>query len=729
MAKMKRPGPVKEKPRLPAFPRWAFPAVMAASLLIGWGIRNFDLGADPPASISWSQGPFTDGAVVVHNARNAVLFGEWILKDDYCRDVALFPLSNMAVYPVFRAFGVGRRQAAWPNTVFGSLSILLVALALWAAYGKGKALLWAVAASFNYFLIMFQRIPIAEPAMIFLMALSFLFFCLSERGKRYVILSGAFAAAAPLFGKAHAYYFPAVLLATYLLTGGKRDPRRRSARFAAAGMAIVAALWFLLLFLPYGEYITAHVLHESVNKHGGGAVATIRAVLQNAVIMGSYTKMNERMPAAALLGFFGLVGLLSRGRRFLTEEPPATVFLFLWLVTGWFAIALVKLPAPRYLSALAFPILFFAVSALERLWEGRPIVWKHPRSLLGGLLTAGLVLFLFYQPLAAFGTLTLEKLRNSSWGIGVYEFFIQRERYDELALFCLAEALVLLVLAYGLFSLRGMNRPVRFPLNRKRGRIVAGVLGAILLFLNIGNWVYWAETRTHLVRDASRDLGDWLGPNARLMGSYAPTLGLDNTIRVFPYFGGLGDKDVFRKYGVTHVVVVSQGDHGIVKNDYPSIFDAWSMVLSYPLMSKYSDTMGIFRLPSEVDGARVNDYEPSLFERAVDVAKESRWEDALALLQRFREEKPDNADGYYLIGFMYNELGGTEQAEAAIAHAIDLRPERPGYALKLGEIYARMGRVAEARAWMERAYFMNPRDQAVLAALQSLDRAARSTPR
>ena len=118
MAKTKRPAPAKParaKRKRPALPEWAYPLLLAVTVLAGWGIRNVDLEADPPEAISWSQGPFTDGAVVVHNARNAALFGEWFREDEYCRDAALFPLSNAAVYPVFRVFGVGRWQAAWPG--------------------------------------------------------------------------------------------------------------------------------------------------------------------------------------------------------------------------------------------------------------------------------------------------------------------------------------------------------------------------------------------------------------------------------------------------------------------------------------------------------------------------------------------------------------------------------------------------------------------------------------
>ncbi|MFH1279704.1 MAG: tetratricopeptide repeat protein [Candidatus Eisenbacteria bacterium] len=698
-------------------------AILLLLVLAGWGVRVLFLDADPPFSISWSQGPFTDGAVVVHDARSKALFGEWIT--DYTKDVYLFPLSNIAAYAVFLAAGVNRAAAAWPNTLFAALSIAALSLGLWNSLGPRRAILWAYLASFNYFLVMFQRIPIAEPAMIFLLSLSFLFFTLGGRWRWAPLLAGFFAVGAPLFGKAHAYYFPVALGLTYLLTRRGEEGEGARIRLALAGMAAAAALWLAVLFLPEGGHIFRHLAHESYGKHTGGPAGAAVELLQNLLGMGTYTKLFERMPVLATLGFLGFAGLLAKGRRLFREEEPAAVLLFLWFTAGWLAIAAVRLPAPRYLSALVFPLLYLATRPLSALAEGKTLTWKMPRSRAGSLVAAALFLFAFYQPLSTFGTPMLSRLKLSGWGSGIYALFVRDEAYRELVFFCLVLAAILMLAALGLIALRGGEKPFRVTPSRGGGLGLAALLLGLSVFVNMGNWYYWAATRTHYLRDGSRDLADWMGPGARLMGSYAPTLGLDNRLRVFPYLGDIGETDVFRKYGITHVAVVSKGDHTEVKENYPEIFESWKMVLSYPIKCKYSDTMGIFRLPAETEGARINDYEPGLFEQGVDLATERRWEEALDRLSRFTVEKPGNADGHYLVGFMYNEIGRPEEAIRSIEHAIGIRPERAYYYFKLGEIYADLGRNAESRRLLEISNRLNPRDSEVRDALDRMGPGAR----
>jgi len=692
--------------------------LVAGILAVGWGLRAAFLSADPPDTLSWSQGPFTDGAVVVHNARSKVISGSWFV--DYTKDILLFPLSNLAAYPVFRAAGVGRWQAAFTNTLFAVLSLLVMGAGLAAALGRPLALLWLLLASFSYFLIMFQRIPLAEPAIPLLLSLSFYYFCTAERGRWRPAASGFFAAAAPFFGKAHAYYFPLVLLAALWIMRRREKGERPGSRLPLLGMGAAALLWIAVLFAPHAKHIFSHLAHESYQKHLGGLFGFFKEWLQNVVGMGTYTKMFQREPIPCSLGFVGFAALLAKGRAGWREEKPAIVLLALWVVMGWIALSLIRMPAPRYLTALHFPLLGLAAMTLGALARGGTLAWKMPRSVGGRIVFAALLFFALYQPLSAVGTPILQVLRNSAWGIGIYGLFVRREQFSELVFFCsVLSAILTLLLLAGLFW-RGAEKPWRASFSPRTGRRLALALVLLTLAVNANNWVAWAANRTYYLRDASRDLADWLPPGARLMGSYAPTLGLDNRLPVYAYFGEIGETDVFRKHGISHVVIVSQGDHAEIKEKYPEIFAKWDMVLSYPLRCRYSDTMGIFRLPEEVDGARIHSCEVSLFERAVEVASQMKWAEALALLQEFTQEKPGNADGHYLVGFMYNELGRREEAVRSIRKAIDIRPQRPYYYYKLGEIYADLGQPVEAKRLLEIANRLNPRDRDVKEALDGL---------
>ncbi len=694
-----------------------FAGLLGVLLLAGWLVRFHDLDADPPPALSWSQGIYTDGAVVVHDARNLALHGQWII--DYCEDLALFPLSNLLAAPTFRIFGVGRSQAAIPNTVLGILAILLFSLGLVRSDGRGRTLLWVSLACFNYFLIMIHRVPFAEPAMVFLMAAGFLCYVIALRQSPFFILAGFLAGAAPLFGKMHAVYFPAVLLLTIMLIREKRPDRIRDLRFASLGILTALILWLAFIYLPHSDYIFAHVTYESVSKHDPGPIGFLREFAQNLIAMGSYTNLFDKMPIIALLGFLGVAGVLRKGRRALREESPVTIFLLTWLLVSWVFLSAVKLPAPRYMIALLFPFLYFAAQTLGALFKGARLRWTASRSWAGSLAGAAALFFVLYQPIIATGTKQVQYLKVSGWGRGIYDAFIRTNAYSELVALCLVETLVLVaivLLPFFVFK----PKEIRLGFTPGRGRLFAIILLSASFFMNMGNWTYWSVTNTHFLRDASLDVAEWTAPGARLMGSFAPALGLDNDLPVFPYFGGLGDQDPFRKYGISHIVISSKGDHNLIRDQYPEIFEKMVKVASYPLLGRYTAQMSVYRLPSNDSEGIIHAYRGSELEQGVDAGIRGEWREALSHLASFLEQAPGHADAYYLMGFMYNQLGDHESGAQAMLRAIELRPERPRYWEMLGSLYAEGGRMREARSYMERAYRLNPRDEEIRAKIERL---------
>ncbi len=94
-------------------------------------LRLFALDADPPPSLDWTSGIWTDEGFYTYAARNAVLFGG--TRDDFHPEV-LSPVLNWVQEAVFRAFGVGLVQAR-----LISVACSLGALAL---FGDGLRRVW-----------------------------------------------------------------------------------------------------------------------------------------------------------------------------------------------------------------------------------------------------------------------------------------------------------------------------------------------------------------------------------------------------------------------------------------------------------------------------------------------------------------------------------------------------------------------------------------------------------
>jgi hypothetical protein len=686
-------------------------------LAAGAAIRLSGIGADPPRDLSWSHAPFTDGAVVVHDARNKALFGEWIL--DGCRDLSLFPLSNAAAWAVFEAAGVGRAQAALPNVLFALLSAVAVTGGLAVCAGREAAFLWLLLASLNY-MIMFQRLPVAEPAMLFLLSLSFLFFALSPGRRWPPYLSGFFAIAAPLFGKAHAIYFPFALLAAVLLA---RLPRGRPGlplRPFLVGGAFALLLWFAVLFPFHGDYILAHWFMESVDKHAGGLIGALLEFPVNFFHMGVHTELVRRLSLALALVFLGLLGFVTEERNRFRDSEPGALLLFFWAAFGWALVAAVHQPAPRYLFPLVTPLLYFATRPLLRLWEGRDFFLRLPRGLPRSLLGGGILVLGLYQLFGAFGGRLLDFLGRSGSGRLVYDFFVRRHVYMEIVPFLFAGTAVLASVAFALLYVFRARFPLRVPLSPARGKASAAFLVVAVLALNIAPWAAWRAHATHCLRDASRDIGDWLGPGARLMGPYAPALGLDNRVRVIPYTGAPGEADAYRKYGVTHVVTASPADDAMILERDPGIHGALEMVLYYPIHTKYSDRMVVYRVPGSSSGEPIHAYRPGPFERGMEALKKDDPEEALRLFREFAEERPGNADGRYMMAVVLDRLGRTAEAAEKAHEAAALRPERGLYLQKLGAIEARRGRVDEARRALAEALRVGGDDANTRALLERL---------
>lgn len=616
-----------------------FPLLLAGIVALGALLRFADLPADPPKGLSWSQGIYTDGAVVVQNARNQILWGKPVL--DYGIDLYWFPFSYAATLATFRTFGVSSTAARATSAVLGLGAIACVALALRSERNSTRALVAAGLLAVSFPFVMFNRIPLAEPGMILLMALGFLFFSLgSARGSaRLLAASGFFATSAPLFGKAHAVTFPIVGLLALVL--GRPDERSRPRVSAyVAGCLAAGLLWAAVLILPHGREIIDHFLHESVVKHESSPRkgAFLAESAANALAMGARSGFFSRDLVMTTLAFCAIPILIAR-RAIAREMESASVrFAALWLLFGWAFLACVKAPAPRYLSAL-FPAMAVLASELlfgrlretttrggaeargERETEtkrrGRA---SDPRRARGGARVApGVLAAVFgFAFLAAAVTIAhVGRLATALPAVGPLVDPIPMGG-DPGFPWTIAPAAGILALVATLLLVRSRGR-VPIP------RAASVVLLGLSLLLTVTQFASWAPRRTHHLVTAGRAIGRILGPEAHLVGAYAPAVCLDNRLRVSPYFGPeyMGpdkDPDLFAHYAITHVILVGPDDLKTLEERYPDVAAGLTLVAVYPFDSQYSRQIALLRVPARIGDRVIHHYEPTAAERASEVA-------------------------------------------------------------------------------------------------------------
>lgn len=613
-------------------------AIIGAILLVALALRARDIDADPPPDLDWSQGLHTDGAVVVQNARNQAIWGKSVL--DYGIDMYWFPLSYGASLVAFEALGVSTASARAASIALSLAAIGCVAagLALEGGGGRRRAIVAGLLLAVSFPFAMYNRLPLAEPAMIALLAAAFLFFAWgSARGSaRLIVLSGFMSAAAPLFGKAHAVYLPLAGFLALLL--GRPEERARSRLLAyVGGCAAALALWLAVLVVPHGREIVDHYLHESVVKHeksAGGRPFLVEAA-ENAITMGAAKGVGffSREIVCVTLAFVSLPMLVLRRARGAGIEPASTRFAALWLLFGWAFLACVKFPAARYLTALVPPIAILAGSflasargagaagdgengapaagaAARAAGSAKPAARKERspgRAPIGAGAIAGVfALFLLAALvfLAHAGALGAPFPFLAPIGDAVPS--ARAAGYP----WSLLPAGIALAAAAAFFLVRGASRPAAPP------RWLAIALLALSVILQAQQYAAWAGGASHTVVGAGRGIGALLGERAHLLGAYAPALTLDNRLRSSPYFGPeyMGpdhNPELFSEYGISHVVFGARGDFETLRDRYPEVFRALVPVAEFPFRSLWSDRFVLCRVPNEIGGKKMNDYVPT----------------------------------------------------------------------------------------------------------------------
>lgn len=673
--------------------------ILGAILLTGWAMRSADLDADPPETLSWSQGPYTDGGIVGHNARNHALFNTWVR--DHANDIYFWPVTNFATGFVYSIAGVGRGQAALANTIFGTLSILLLGAAFLRVFGRGTAILCTLFATFHYYLVMYDRLAIAEPAMIFLLSVSVFCFGMSERRSTAAFAAGFFGVLAVLIGKAHAMYFPVALVLALLIprSGGAGAKRERNRRLliVLAGMAIATAIWAAVLGVPHGDYLFSQGSRASFEKHGEDPRQAAAQVWINLFHMGVQTNSVQRMPVLFVLAMTGLLGVISKTTSALRKEPPFVFLMLVWLVLGWATIATQHTPSPRYLLALLPPMIYFASRPLIGLLNDEKPAWSLPREPRAMYASAFLLYFFVYQALAV-----TRIVNRAAPGL------------DPLYVTLILQAAALPVFGALLFAVSMKSRKKRtlkLDWTPGRRRALAGTLVIAFLLIHGGRWASWKMSNTHYMRDASIDIGSSLGEGAALIGPYAPTIGLDNALPAYPFLGRYEHPGLLYELQPTHMVIVTPFEQAAIEERYPSLASAWTFAGLYPIRMPYADKIVIYRLPQTLDGKRLNEYKPSALEHAVDAIRVEAWDTALPFLEQFLDQHPDHAEGIYLLAVCRFGLSELDAAISLAERAVVLRPERPLYHFRLGDYYARAGQKDHALRELETTCRLDPDDQ------------------
>jgi 4-amino-4-deoxy-L-arabinose transferase-like glycosyltransferase len=545
----------------PFLHRYRVPLTIGVIFIAILALRLIHLDADSPLGLSWSGGYFGDEMALAHNARNKVLFGEWI--SDEWNPFIYSPLLTLLEYAFFSVLGVGLVPLRLVNIFLLFLGFWLLLLTLRRERDWPTALLAVGLLGFNYIFLMYNRIGLNDTFLVFPMLLTLYFWHRGLEKPPYFILAGVSAficytikATALYFTLAAALSIVWAILQKVQEAGGLKKGLR-SLGFFLSGLGLSSFAWYGFFFLPnQGRFDSA------VQDWVGLAMPENLGKFWSNVTSPLLLKYFSLSPVELLVGLSFIPWLLITLFKDWKKIKPLEVFLSLWLLGGYLAINGLNYRPLRYYVPLLPPLIILTALLFSK-------IWNWPDS----------------------GKFNLKPILTKGWLFILWILFVSRYSlgYKKLVMGTLAllglVSIFMLVLwtkprLLGL-AMSGSDRDRRIRLFLRSA--VAGLIGFSLIIQG-AQYYRWVRSPAYTVRNTSRELGRLSG-EVLIAGLWAPLATIENRHRSL-YLGKnwFNYHKTFTRYPVTHLFLWdgnNQEELRFLMERYPTIMERAVLIKIY----------------------------------------------------------------------------------------------------------------------------------------------------
>ena len=679
--------------------------LLAAVLRLAWPLT------DPPDSLSWSGGIFTDPAYNYLPARLALAHGDGPTIELTAR--LIYPLLNAVVWGLGHVVPIGPVSVAGLAVLLGLVTLAISAGVARRVAGPTAALGVLGVGAVLHWLILFARILMAEHVVALLLA-GAAWFALGRRPLAWA-LTAVLAVGAVLFGKYHAVGSAAGILLFVVW----RNPQRR-AWGAVAGVSILLGLaWAAFLFLPHRAEILAWVTGYTSAGQAGPPILTsgIEAVLE---LFRTYRNgfLIHRAPVVSLLGGLFVIWTLGNGaarRRRL--ESGSAIFAF-WFAGAFVYHAIFPYTPPRYFIPMVYPLIGAAVcQALEATRGGTFPRMRRPDEWIPGASW-----FVFLGVGISYAAVHYDRFRRMVTPVEARPAIGENsgaafllDTFGPVAGNVLWGMLIGLFLFAVLWAIAG-----RIPENGRRLGPKVGtrmVLGALLIcvVLNAGQWTWWATHRTERLARIRDSLAVMVGKDAVILGTYAPVL-TEGTGAVpvwYPLSTEEGGGGLLAQRGFTHVLVAEPGDitPEALDQDYPGVAERMRLVHSWRVRVSLVRRLHLYRLAEPLPGTAPLQ-QPTRLELALQAANANELATCMQLIQAYRNEGGVETPEMLLYEAVGRSgAGDLVAAEALLVRAVAMDPQAPLLYRNLGMLASARGDHAAARRYWRECLRLEPENQ------------------
>lgn len=277
----------------------------------GIGLRLVAIDADPPP---WHHiGFLSDEGWWAHNARNRVLFGQWVIeepRDEFNQGLILSPFFTLLLAGSFAAFGASLFSLRLVSALASGVTALGLASLCRRTLSDRAAPMAAVLYLFAPFGWAFGRVGLVEETMNACLAVTLALWVCRHPAAHY---GAGLAHAAAFATKPYAAFAGVALLAAELLAPREQGRGRvgRIARYGV-GVAVGLSVWATCIYIPYREDIRELNLKLSQDNLPRGALVSLRnaadLLLEFSGPLPRVAAFLRHAPVQAALAAVGLAG-------------------------------------------------------------------------------------------------------------------------------------------------------------------------------------------------------------------------------------------------------------------------------------------------------------------------------------------------------------------------------------------------------------------------------------
>jgi 4-amino-4-deoxy-L-arabinose transferase-like glycosyltransferase len=422
-------------PASPATSRWREAGVVLALLILVALPRLVRLTADPPRDMQ--EDVLFDEGGWAHNARQRVLFGQWVMDENNAPLIAA-PLYTVTLAGVYKLLGTGVTETRLLAAVSGVLTCLLFYGIVRRWTDPGRAAAATVALGCSYFMLSHNRVSFTESFQLLFVLGTMGGILLAESRPVWGLAGGLSFGAAMLAKPSAVVILPAAvaygIIRFWESPSGERRSLLQGAGFFAVGTLAILLVVGMLVVYPHREWIERQGEISFATVYGSSVDVRGRLVFLGWDRLGLSLNGFFRQTAIPLFAVI-LLAASRLGRTQRERMSRLELLSWLWLGIGLLLLASQLYQPDRRFLILLPPALYLALSALAE--RGAPLPTEAElrdagplrRMVIGGLVAglAGLYLgpliddpvrrILAKLPIPILGRLTEMEARMLVWNL------------------------------------------------------------------------------------------------------------------------------------------------------------------------------------------------------------------------------------------------------------------------------------------------------------------------